>query len=148
MLQEAKQVAAAASTEDARLQQSGAKIKEVEKQIAEVEAEIADLKKSGAPEVWRDEVAALRREKEQLREEMLILIRRADASAVSCSLLSRAHSATAAFSVEPTSRRRKCRTRKVSKEARQTLVYIMANGEVRFGVSLQLPLVGLHGMCH
>ena len=100
MLQEAKQAAAAASPEDPRMQQSSAEIKKVEKsltalekQIAGVDAEIADLKKSGAPKVWLDEVAELRKEKEQLRrkeeqlrkekellqEERLILMRRADA---------------------------------------------------------------------
>ena len=99
-MQEAEQVAYAASPEDPRLEQSSAEIKKVEKsltalekQIAKVDAEIADLKKLGATKGRRDEIAELqrkeeqlrrekeqlRREKEQLREERLIVMRQANA---------------------------------------------------------------------
>ena len=75
-MQEAKQAAYGASPEDPRLEQSSADIKKVkksitalEKQIAQAGAEIAELKKLGATKAWRDEIAELRRKKEQLRRE-------------------------------------------------------------------------------
>ena len=79
-----QQAAYGASPEDPRLEQSSADIKKVEKsitalekQIAQVGAEIAELKKLGATKARRDEIAELRREEEQLREERLLLMRQA-----------------------------------------------------------------------
>lgn len=77
--------------EESRLQQNSADIRKVEraleaveKKVEKLDAEIDDLKRTEAPEVWRDEVIALRKEKEQLgrkeeqlREKELMLMRQA-----------------------------------------------------------------------
>ena len=90
-MQEAKQAAYGASPEDPRLEQSSADIEKVEKsitalekQIAQVDAEITELKKSSATEARHDDIAwlrrkkeQLRREQEQLREERLLVMRQA-----------------------------------------------------------------------